>query len=121
MQETLYDGDGNPIAYIDYNDSSTFYMWDGQPVAYLDDANRIYGFNGMHLGWYENGIVRNLRGEKNGFNKNTLTVYRKFEPFKSFKRFKPFKRYKEYPKYKPYTSFRNSPVSLSQYLLMGKI
>lgn len=35
MEETLYDLEGNPIAYIAY-DNNTIYLWNGTPVAYLE-------------------------------------------------------------------------------------
>ena len=91
MQETLFDSKGNPIAYLDFDDDNTFYLWNGTPVAYLSSNNTIYGFNGKHLGWYEKGIIRNLLGEKNGFNKSALGVFPKYEPYKSYKSYKPYK------------------------------
>jgi hypothetical protein len=51
MQETLFDINGNPVAYIDYDDEDIIYLWDGIPVAYLDYESNIYGFNGKYLGW----------------------------------------------------------------------
>ncbi|MEI6091958.1 MAG: 4-fold beta flower protein [bacterium] len=91
MEETLFDKDGTPVAYIDYNDESTIYFWDGTPISYLDEDNKIYGFNGKHLGWYEDGIIRNLTGEKNSFNSSSLPGYAKYEPYKSYKKYKPYK------------------------------
>ncbi len=120
MQETLLDREGNAIAYLDFGDENTIYLWDGTPVAYLENENRLYGFNGKHIGWYEDGIVWNLTGQKAGFNKNTVPVFAKFEPFKSFKKFKPFKSFKEFAKMKPLKSLNLSNESLSQHLNNGK-
>lgn len=120
MEETLYDVTGKPVAYIDLNDDYTIYLWNGTPVAYLSDNLTIYGFNGKHLGWYEEGIIRNLRGEKNGFNKNTLNVYAKYETYKSYKKYKPYKSYKQYSKYKPYYKISKSSISLEDFLSNGK-
>ena len=119
MQETLFDSKGNPIAYLDFDDDNTFYLWNGTPVAYLSSNNTIYGFNGKHLGWYEKGIIRNLLGEKNGFNKSALGVFPKYEPYKSYKSYKPYKAYKEYAQYKPFYSFSVSNESLSQFMTNG--
>lgn len=119
MQETLFDKDGNAIAYVDYDDENTIFLWNGKPAGYLDEEKRIYGFNGKHLGWYEKGIIWNLSGEKNGFNKSAITVFTKFEPFKSFKNFKPFKSFKEFAKTKPYYKTTISNESLSQFLMNG--
>ncbi len=120
MEETLYDVDGTPVAYIDYNDEATIYLWNGTPVAYLDSELCIYGFNGKHLGWFEEGIVWNLDGERNGYNKNSLPVYAKYEPYKSYKKYKPYKTYKQYSRYRPYKKSVKSNLSLSQFLLKGK-
>ena len=36
MEEiTLFDPDGNPVAYIAPDDKNTIYLWSGKPVAYL--------------------------------------------------------------------------------------
>lgn len=119
MQETLFDKTGNPVAYLDFNDDNTIYLWNGKPSAYLDSENRVYGFNGKHLGWYEQGIIWNLNGERNGFNKSSLSVYAKNEPYKSYKNYKPYKSYKQYAKYKPYYKVSTSNESLSQFLMNG--
>ena len=119
MQETLFDHDGNAIAYLDYDDDNTIFLWNGKPVAYLENDNTIYGFNGKHLGWYEKGIMWNLNGERNGYNKTALPVYAKYEPYKSYKNYKPYKSYKQYAKYKPYYKLGRSNESLSQFLMNG--
>jgi hypothetical protein len=119
MEETLFDSQGNPIAYVDFKDGGTIYLWNGKPVAYLHTNKTIYGFNGKHLGWYENGIVWNPSGERNGYNKSALPVYAKYERYKSYKQYKPYKAYTQYAKYKPYYKTFASTESLSQFLLNG--
>jgi len=119
MQETIHDRNGSAVAYVDYDDESTIYMWNGKPVGYLDQNNKVYGFNGKHLGWYEDGILWNLQGERSGFNKNACPVFTKFEPFKSFKQFKPFKSFKEFAKFKPFKKTIVSATSLEQHLMSG--
>lgn len=120
MEETIFDLDGTPVAYIAHYDEKTIYMWDGTPVAYLNNEC-IYGFNGKHLGWFENGIIWNLVGEKNGCIRELLSVYSKYEPFKSFKQFKPFKAFEEFSQYKPsFNQYSSSNITLSQFLLNGR-
>jgi hypothetical protein len=119
MEETLFEPNGDPVAYIDYNDDNTFYLWNGAPVAYLDISCTIYGFNGKHLGWYEDGIIRDLNGYKVGFNEKTLPLYAKFEPYKSYKKYKPYKNYKQYSKFKPIFKNNQSSITLSQFLFGG--
>lgn len=118
MEETLYDIQGNPIAYIAYGNEAVIYMWQGKPVAYLH-GDCIYGFNGKHLGWYDRGIIRNTDGLINGFNKKASDVFVKFEPFKEFKQFIPFKSFREIAHTKPFFSIRKSSDPLSQMLLSG--
>ncbi|MGQ1947966.1 4-fold beta flower protein [Geofilum sp. OHC36d9] len=116
---TLFDKDGNPVAYIEIQDENTIYLWDGTPVAYLDSEN-IYGFNGKHLGWFNDSIIRNHEGEKSGFTKSSVPVNAKFEPFKSFKQFKPFKSFKEFAPFKPFDSSSISSLPLKDFLKQGQ-
>jgi hypothetical protein len=121
---TLFDSDGEAVAYIDSEDEDlTIYMWNGTPVAYLDpngDDFNIYGFNGKHLGWFEDGIVRDHEGYAVGFVEGATSTYTKYEPYKSYKQYKPYKAYKVYAPYKPYyqSSFSNEHLSL--FLMKGK-
>lgn len=115
---TLFNKDGNATAYIDDADN-TIFLWDGTPVAYLDNED-IYGFNGKHLGWFEDGIIWNHNGERNGFNKNSLPVFAQFEPFKAFKQFKPFRAFKENVPFKPFKSNSIAQMDLEKFLRFGK-
>jgi hypothetical protein len=56
---TFYNKNGNPIAYTD--DHVHIYLFSGKPAAYLDE-DTVYGFNGKHIGWFENGWIRDLNG-----------------------------------------------------------
>ena len=101
----------------------TIYLWNGTPVAYLvtnGDSFHIYGFNGKHLGWYEDGIVRDHSGYAVGFQKGATTVFTQYEPYKSYKQYKPYKSYKEYAPYKPYYRTNFSNESLSLFLSKGQ-
>lgn len=121
---TLFDSDGDATAYIDTDDEDlTIYLWNGKPVAYLDpdgDTYNIYGFNGKHLGWFEDGIVRDHKGNAVGFREGATSVATKYEPYKSYKAYKPYKSYKEYAPYKPYYKNSFSGESLSLFLSRGK-
>jgi len=121
---SLFNSDGDAIAYIDAEDEDlTIYMWNGTPVAYLDpdgNAYNIYGFNGEHLGWLEDGIVRDHKGYAVGFQEGAINKYTKYEPYKSFKKYKPYKSYKKYAPYKPNYKNSFSNESLSLYLKKGK-
>ena len=65
---------GVGVAYVDRGDDSTIYLWGGIPTAYLDGTS-IYGFNGRHLGWFEDGIVRGGGGKRVGYTEESIAVY----------------------------------------------
>jgi hypothetical protein len=118
MEETLYDISGNPVAYIDYDSECTVYMWSGKPVAYIT-SDMIYGFNGKHLGWYVDGVVRNLSGQICGTNRYAATVYLKYEPYKAYKQYRPYRAFREFAHFKPLFTRVKSNESLSQVLSRG--
>jgi hypothetical protein len=64
---SLFDGSGRAVAYVVADDDLTIHLWSGEPVAYLarsgtNDFN-VYGFNGKHLGWFVDGVVRDHDGD----------------------------------------------------------
>ncbi len=94
-ETTLFDKDGNPVAYIeDSENEPAIYLWNGHAVAYLSD-NHVYGFNGKHLGWFEDGIIRDQNGEKIGFTKSCCPKITKIEPIKKIKKIKKIKSIKK--------------------------
>lgn len=121
---TLFDSEGEAIAYIDAADADwTIYLWDGTPVAYLDsegDAFAMYGFNGKHLGWYEDGMVRDRDGSLVGFREGRAQVYTRYPPYKSAKQYKPYPAYREPAAYKPYYSNQFSSEPLLHFLRKGR-
>lgn len=115
---TLFEPSGKPTVYIAADDECTIYSWDGTPLAYLHEEH-IYGFNGKHLGWFEDGIVWDHSGNRVGYVQKTLPVYAEYEAYKSYKSYKPYKGYQEYAPYKPYKSLSESPFSLLAFLQTG--
>jgi hypothetical protein len=115
---SLYNSNGNAVAYIATEDDNTIYLWNGKPVAYLfsdGDDIHVYGFNGKHLGWYMDGIIRDHKGDVVGFEKGAVNnIYLNYEDYKGYKDYKPYKGYREYAPYKPYWSsdFSNTPFPL---------
>ena len=121
---TLFNSSGTPTAYIDTEDEDlTIYMWNGLPVAYLttaeDNGYHIYGFNGNHLGWLENGIIRSHSGYAMGFRKGAIEMYTSYEPYKGYKQIKPLKSLKQLPPYKPLYINSFSTESLALFLIRG--
>ncbi|MEJ7138559.1 4-fold beta flower protein [Amphibiibacter pelophylacis] len=64
-ETSLFDGAGQARAYITQGPQRTIYLWGGLPVAYLLNEygrDSVVGFNGRHLGWFDNGTVRDVQG-----------------------------------------------------------
>ena len=74
METTLYNKNGDAVAYISDDYKNTIYLWEGRPVAYLHDDRLIYGINGRHLGWMIDEIIFNDSGERIGFTYKTCPV-----------------------------------------------
>lgn len=126
QQISLYNKDGEPIAYIDYDKDATIYLWKGDPVAYLKkerDDICIFGFNGSFLGWYEEGIIYDKKGKKVGVIKDVDRFMRtKFEPIKGIQKFEPFRSYvTDRVPFQPFlTDYRWSNIPLIELLYFGK-
>ena len=107
-QETsLFDKNGDAVAYI--AEDMTIYLWEGDPVAYLYNKSskwHVYGFNGSHLGWYEDGIIYDHNGNAVGAQKDAINMMTSMESMKSMKSMKPMKSMKEMAPMKP--MFSNS-------------
>ena len=116
---SLFNGYGKPVAYIAIDDELTIYLWSGKPVAYLDTDNdegyHVYGFNGKHIGWFVDGVIRDHKGNASCAVKE-LMKSTEYEPYKSYKQYKPYKSYKQYAPYRPHfpNSFGEKPC---QFLL----
>jgi len=111
---SLYDSSGKPVAYI--AEDLTIFLWSGKPVAYLDKANsgwNVYGFNGKHLGWFKDGIIRNHDGD-GACGVRGVVNSPQYEPYKAYKEYEPYKAYKEYAPYEPSATrnWSNEPCSL---------
>jgi hypothetical protein len=118
-ETTLFDSSGAPVAYIVDSDENTIYSFAGEPLAYID-GEHVYGFNGSHIGWFQEGTLWNHSGTRAGFTKNTLSGFTQFEPFKGFKQFKPFKGFKQFAPFQPFKNSANSKVPLYDWLALGR-
>ena len=117
---TLFGAQGEPIAYIEDTSDKTIFTFNGEPSAYVDENNNIYGYNGNHLGWYEEQILWDHSGNRVGFTKNTCPSFIQFEPFKGFKQFKPFKSFKQFAPLKPLKSHNHSSIGLLEFIKAGR-
>jgi len=119
---SLFDYNGRATAYIAGDGNNTIYLWNGRPVAYIffDKGDyHIYGFNGRHLGWFDEGIVRDNRGEAVGAEKSAHPKRTRAEPEKSAKREKPVASLRGFAPIKPVFSKKWSKTSLNIMLSQG--
>ncbi len=118
---SLFDSKGNAKAYI--TEDLTIYLWDGDPVAYLHRSGNhfhVYGFNGNHLGWFEDGIIWDHDGNAAGCIKGAVNMIYSIEPIKGIKGIKPIKSIREIAPIKPLFSNRWSSLPLTIFLKMGE-
>lgn len=118
---TLFSTMGVPKAYIAHEDDNTIYSFDGRPLAYIDQQTNVWGFNGRHLGWFDDDILWDHGGRRVGFTAETCPTYRQFEPFKGFRQFKPFKAFRQFAPMKPLKSYSNSEIELLAFLVQGRV
>ncbi|MDB9822267.1 hypothetical protein OAC89_01025 [Deltaproteobacteria bacterium] len=86
MEKTLYDKNGDAVAYISSDYHETIYLWDGSPVAYLYEEEHVYGINGRHLGWFIGDILFDNNGKRIAFTSGSCPVTITKEPVKIEKR-----------------------------------
>ncbi|AXA68176.1 4-fold beta flower protein [Pseudomonas oryzihabitans] len=111
MEETLYDGQGHPIAYIAHDRDMAIYLWSGHAVAYVDDEN-LYGWNGHHIGWLINGVVYNRQGQRTGSigSQCRFALHATPAKFAKFAQFAKFARHAAFARPALSTSYGQQPL-----------
>ena len=123
QETTLFDSDGNAVAYISTDSRNTIYLWNGTPVAYIHAQNNnfhIYGFNGQHLGWFANGFIRDNNGHIVGAIKDVHPRVTRVEPVKSVKHVTPVASVRVVPPVKSVFSTNWSRTPLNVLLSAGR-
>ena len=115
---SLFDQKGNATAYIAEDGEGTIYLWNGNAVAYLVQE-KVYGFNGQHLGWFDNGVMRDLKGAQVGFVKSKCLVTPKTEKTKHTKKTKKTKMTKRTAKTRATNKNSKSTMPLDIFLQNG--
>jgi len=123
---SLSDSSGESVAYIVLNDEFTIHTWDGEVVAYLHSSTGnfnsemdVYGWNGDHLGWFNDGIIMNHYGDMS-------CVVREKHPYPlvEFGKNNKFGKYGKNVRYgapgKPIFSGRFSEVSCLSLMISGR-
>ena len=121
MDKSLFNKNGEAVAYLTDDYHNTIYLWDGQQSAYLFNDRLIYGINGRHLGWFIDGIIYNNIGERIGFTSATCPAAPLKEPSKTKKRVKDEiqARWKENPL--PKLGYLTAEEDLSEFLKGGQV
>ena len=120
---TLYDRQGEAIAYVDFHEDATIFLWDGTPVAFLEEGGQergVFGFNATFLGWYEDGVVYDKEGYMVGASENELAVMPKLEPIKGLPQLVPIQPITPLPPLQPLLKMSWSSLSLLEFLSDGK-
>lgn len=121
-EKTLFDSEGDAVAYIAFDDELNIYLWGGAPVAYLKRETgeiNIYGFNGTHLGWFERGIIWNHKGSAVGFVEGAVNKTTKLERIKGLRKLAPLRRIERLPPKKPAFRTEFSDTPLKAFLMQG--
>jgi hypothetical protein len=120
---SLFDGKGRAAAYIVTDQDLTIYLWTGEPVAYLTrDSGRdfhVYGFNGRHLGWFVDGVVRDEEGSVACALRAAMSNPQ-LEPLKNLKSLKPLKNLKELAPLRPLFSQQWGELPCKYFMAQGK-
>ena len=119
MELTFYNQDGYPVAYSE--DSETIYFFNGEPVAYIH-GNSVFSFNGTHIGWFENGWLRDHQGAALFFTEHAsgtgpFKPLKKLKPLKGLKRLKPLKGLRQLKPIKPFTLLSWSSIPTESFFV----
>lgn len=115
---SLLDTHGNAVAYIADDGEASIYLWTGEAVAYLLQE-KVYGWNGQHLGWFDSGIMRDLKGKQVGFIQSTCPATPKTEKTKRTKKTKKTKSTRKTAKSRATNKSSKSSVPFDVFLQGG--
>lgn len=120
---SLYDGNGQASAYIALDNDLSIYLWSGEPVAYLSKNGSsefdVYGFNGKHLGWFTEGVMRDHSGYAVCAVESAIR-YHKLEPLKGLRSLTPLKSLEELAPLKPFFTNEWTGLSCTYFLRTGE-
>ena len=116
--DRIYDANGAPVLRL--LDNGRLVGFDGSSIGFLNQGN-VYDYNGIHRGWFHDGILRDHFGACVGFGQQVTTNTHPFFPFKqlaplpSLVELEPLRPFKSFPPFKPFFGFQWSdydPISL---------
>ncbi len=121
QQTSLFDREGEARAYIDYEQDATIFLWDGTPVAFLEKHGEgVFGFNGLFIGWYEEGIIYDKSGDVVGARIGAANMRPKMEKMKRMQKMTPMRPMTRMKPMKPIWTSKWSSTTLIEFLYSGK-
>lgn len=118
METTLFNVQGQPVAYLSDDGEKIFYLWSGHTVAYVE-GETLYGWNGKHLGWFADGVIRDLNGYRVGSVQEKCPSAPHDEPPKHVKLARYAKAEKHAASVRPTFSTEYSDENLEDFLKQG--
>jgi hypothetical protein len=116
MSLTFYDRSGASVAYTD--DGEHIFHFTGKPLAYIHGRS-IYSYSGSHLGWFENGLIRDQLGNTVFFSRGSrggpMKPIRQIAPIKGVRRIKPIKRVRQIAPIRPVKTLSWSALSATAF------
>lgn len=115
-EDIIYDRFGAPRLRILSN--GRIANWNGHYLGFLRNDRLVYSQAGIHIGWYENGILRDLNGNTVGFGLSPTDTPRPWLPFKQFLPMRgileipPIKPLPSMPSLRPFKSFAWSDIDI---------
>ncbi len=107
----FYSMTGDVVCHL--HTDQNFYLWNGKPVAYVAE-DRVFGFNGRQLGWFENGWFYDRNNQPCLFSAEATggpaRPVRKVRPVRSTPQKRPQKAVRQVGLTKPARSFDWSPI-----------
>ncbi|SHI96546.1 hypothetical protein SAMN02745671_02261 [Anaerovibrio lipolyticus DSM 3074] len=116
---TFYDSTGRAVAYTE--DNENIYLYSGDPVGYLY-GNLVYSYKGTQLGRFENGWIRDKRGDCAFFTEaargdGPTKPVKQVKPVKGLKKLMPIKGIRHVPFLKTVDSLSWSSLSDERFFL----
>lgn len=113
---TFYDCTGAAVAYSD--DGEAIYLYTGEPVAYLN-SDSVFAYSGRHLGFFEDGWVRDHHGMCVFFSENSqggpVRPVRGVTPVRSARGVLPVRGVRQVPPVRAVRELGWSPLSGRRY------
>ena len=111
--DVIYNRYGEPVLRL--LDNGRIVDFNGKNFGFIDGIN-LYNYGGQHVGWYENGIMRDHNSFVVGFGEYPTDIprpflpFKQFIPFKGFVEFEPFRPFKQFAPFRPFKRFEWSDI-----------